>query len=385
MASHAEIQVAESALQPYLNDIFHWTVINDLQLNPTKSSCTLFSPHNKDQEIQLQLTISNQTIPTTKHPKILGVTFDPILTFNEHTNNIKTAASKSTNILKSLTATTWGKEKETLVATYSAITRPILEYASTVWSPIISNTSMQKLKTVQNTALRVATGCTADTNINHIHQETKVLPLKDHCNLHTSNLKQKAASSNHPLNKLMDQPKPARNMKESLFSQIKISSIHQNQTTLMTLKSIKILKVNHSVAVTNHKCTIPENKILEMQAPEIHHSEETLTRYHRRLLSQLRTNKSPFLLSYLHRINPSEHPSPLCPLCSDQTHYTIHLFQCTQIQTTLTPIDLWNNPWEAAELLDTWRRALGSAPKDEDRGVSTMADPRMGNSNNKIY
>src|SRR5579872_4454169 len=80
------------------------------------------------------------------------------------------------------------------------------------------------------------------------------------------------------------------------------------------------IKVNHSLAVTNHKCTIPENKILEMQAPEIHHSAETLTRYHSCLLSQLRTNKSLFLLSYLHKINPSEHPSPLCPLCSDQTH-----------------------------------------------------------------
>src|ERR1700730_15461625 len=171
---------------------------------------------------------------------------------------------------------------------------------------------MQNLKTVQNTALRVATGCTADTNINHIHQETKVLPLKDHCNLHTSNLKQKAASSNHPLNKLMDQPKPARNMKESLFSQIKISSIHQNQTTLMTLKSIKILKENHSLAVTNHKCTIPENKILEMKGPEIHHSEETLNRYHRRLLSQLRTNKSPVPLSYtkLPLLNTHHHPVP---------------------------------------------------------------------------
>src|ERR1700730_1527284 len=74
-----------------------------------------------------------------------------------------------------------------------------------------------KLQTVQNTALPGATGCTADTNMNHVHQETKVLPLKDHYNLHTSNLKQKAAYSNHPLNKLMDQPKPARNMKESLF------------------------------------------------------------------------------------------------------------------------------------------------------------------------
>src|SRR5579872_4372614 len=88
------------------------------------------------------------------------------------------------------------------------------------------------------------------------------------------------------------------------------------------------------------------------------------TRYHRRLLSQLRTNKSPFLLSYLHKINPSEHPSPHCRLCSDQTHDTIHLFQCILIQVTLTPIDLWNNPCEAAELLDTCRRA----PEERSQG-----------------
>src|SRR5579872_3419369 len=128
------------------------------------------------------------------------------------------------------------------------------------------------------------------------------------------------------------------------------------------------IKVNHSLAATNHKCTIPENKILEMQAPAIHHSEETLTRYHRRLLSQLRTNKSPFLLSYLHKINPSEHPSPLCPLCSDQTHDTIHLFQCIQIQPTLTPIDLWNNPWRRQSCWIPGGEPWRSARKDEDRG-----------------
>src|SRR5579872_3303171 len=115
-----------------------------------------------------------------------------------------------------------------------------------------------------------------------------------------------------------------------------------------------------------------KNKILEMQAPEIHHSEETLARYHRRLLSQLRTNKSPFLLSYLHKINPSEHPSPLCPLCSDQTHDTIHLFQCIHTDNTYSNI-LMEQSLRQAELLDTWRRALeersqgrrqtGSAPR----------------------
>src|SRR5579872_2406190 len=147
-------------------------------------------------------------------------------------------------------------------------------------------------------------------------------------------------------------------MKEILFLSNKNIINPPKSNNLSDTEINQNIKVNHSLAVTNHKCTIPETKILEMQAPKIHHSEETLTRYHRRLLSQLRTSKSPFLLSYLHKINPSEHPSPLCPLCSDQNHDTIHLFQRIQIQTTLTPIDLWNNPCEAAELLYIWWRAL---------------------------
>ena len=214
LTSHTKIHKAESTLQPYLNKIFNWTVENDLQLNPTKSSCTLFTPDPKEQETQIQLTINNQTIPTIKHPKILGVTYDPKLTFNEHAKITRTTASKTINILKALTSVTWGKQKETLVATYKAITRPILEYASTVWSPLISNTNLNKLQTVQNTALRIATGCTADTNTNHIHQETLILPLKNHCQLHASNLKQKSTSSTHPLHKLINQPPPKKTKKK---------------------------------------------------------------------------------------------------------------------------------------------------------------------------
>ena len=78
-----------------------------------------------------------------------------------------------TNLYKKvLTATGWGKQKETLIATYKAVMRPALEYASSVWSPIASSTSIKKLQVMQNAALRTALGCTQDTNIQHLHDET---------------------------------------------------------------------------------------------------------------------------------------------------------------------------------------------------------------------
>ena len=61
-------------------------------------------------------------------------------------------------MIKSLTATGWGKQKETLMATYKAVKRPALEFASSIWSPLASSTSINKLPVMQNAALKTVTG-----------------------------------------------------------------------------------------------------------------------------------------------------------------------------------------------------------------------------------
>ena len=57
------------------------------------------------------------------------------------------------------------------------------------------------------------------------------------------------------------------------------------------------------------------NKILHTPPPHISSSEEILPRLTRRTLAQLRINKSPFLKSYLQKVDAKSHPSPLCALC----------------------------------------------------------------------
>ena len=86
------------------------------------------------------------------------------------------------------------------------------------------------------------------------------------------------------------------------------------------------------------------NKILGTPPPHISSSEEILPRLTRRTLTQFRTNKSPFLKSYLHKVDAKSHPSPLCPLCNTHTHDIHHLFNCTHIRTILSPLDLWTEP-----------------------------------------
>ena len=95
---------------------------------------------------------------------------------NAHIQNRATHAQKPLQVTIALTDTTWGKQKGTLVATYKAVMSPTLEYAPSIWSPMASPTSMNKLQVMQNAALRACTGCTHDTNIQHLHDETNNLP-----------------------------------------------------------------------------------------------------------------------------------------------------------------------------------------------------------------
>ena len=58
-----------------------------------------------------------------------------------------------------------------------------------------------KLQVMQNAALRTATGCTQDTNIQHLYDETLTLPIHEHLQLHASQYKQKTQHPSHPLHK----------------------------------------------------------------------------------------------------------------------------------------------------------------------------------------
>ena len=69
------------------------------------------------------------------------------------------------------------------------------------------------------------------------------------------------------------------------------------------------------------------NKLIHQHAPKISHSELSLPRETRRTLAQLRTNKSPILISYLHKVDETHHPSPLCPLCKTHPTFSIvHIY-----------------------------------------------------------
>jgi hypothetical protein len=149
-------------------------------------------------------------------------------------------------------------------------------------------------------------------------------------------------------------------MKQTIFHNSGFTTNIDTQPAQATQDTVKQnLKTIHTIITENYLATAPHNKILNIPAPPIHPSEINLPRPARRNLAQLRTNKSPLLLSYLNKIDPATHPSPLCPLCLSNTHDTIHLFSCPEMPTSLSVGDLWADPVNAAGLLARWGDRLG--------------------------
>ena len=194
------------------------------------------------------------------------------------------------------------------MVTYKAVMRPALEYASSIWSPLASSASINKLQVMQNAALRTAIGCTQDTNLQHLHDETLILPTHEHLQLHVSHYKQQHTIHHTPHTNMQHTSWPLENNIPTDHHTITTSDIKTNMRHI------------HTSIVSRHLATRGNNKVPHTPPPHISSSKEILPRLIRHTLAQLITNKSPFLKSYLHKVDGKSHPSPLCPLCNTHTH-----------------------------------------------------------------
>ena len=118
------------------------------------------------------------------------------------------------------------------------------------------------------------------------------------------------------------------------------------------------------IHTSRHLATSGNIQILCTHPPHISSSEEIRPHLTCRTLTQFRTNKSPFLTSYLHKVDAKSYPSPLYSLCNHHVQTTHHLFNCTHIFTTLSPLDLWTEPDGVTALLVRWMEKLAGVPQE---------------------
>ena len=246
--------------------------------------------------------------------------------------------SKRNNVLKALAGTNWRQQKETLLLTYKALGRSIANYAAPAWSTNASDTSLGKIQRTQNEALRNITGSHKMSSIDHLHSETKMLPVEDHLNLLSAQYLVHCLDTENVCHHITKLDHPPREMKETPFTR-------HNQTVLPLLANTKkaSLQAVHSSFVNTAIDNMTDNRVLNYRPHLLASDEEIyLTRRQRATLSQLRSGDCKLLNSYKKRLKQTDSSS--CPDCGMDPQDVPHLFNYTAHPTTLTPESLWNRP-----------------------------------------
>ena len=220
---------------------------NSLLISAPKSSVTLLTLDTHQAHIHPSIFIENSHPPLVKCPRILGVYLDPSLSFNKHSQYVAERVSGRNKILKALAGTSWGQQKETLLMTYKAVGRSIINYATPVWSPNLHDINYRKIQYTHNEALRIATGCHKISSIDHLHTEAEILKVKEHSKLLSAQYLARCLEPGNVCHPITTRATPERQMKETLYTR------HRNTVEPMMVNTDRkaTLQAFHTAAVVN--------------------------------------------------------------------------------------------------------------------------------------
>ena len=120
-------------LQSDINQIVTWSKLWQLPIKIEKCHCMVFHNNsNSMTDYSVSYSINGQIIDNCCSIKDLGVTFDCTMSFNNHIQMVATKAAKSCYLISKCFRFSSIKVH---IKLYKTFILPIIEYASSVWSP----------------------------------------------------------------------------------------------------------------------------------------------------------------------------------------------------------------------------------------------------------
>ena len=144
--------VESSAIQSDLTSVDTWASNNLMKLNAEKCKVMLICFFRNKPDLP-NLCIGDQTLECVSSYKVLGLTIQDDLRWNNHIAMIVTKTSKRLHSLRVLRR--GGIPPHDLIAIYYALIRPILEYCCPVWHCGLPKHLSEQIEKVQKRALRI--------------------------------------------------------------------------------------------------------------------------------------------------------------------------------------------------------------------------------------
>ena len=115
-------------------------------------------------------------IPIIGEAKFLGLLFDSKLSFIPHITSLKSRCTKSLDLIKVLSNTTWGADRKVLLRLYRALIRSKLDYGCIVYGSARPS-YIKRLDTVHNQGLRLCLGAFRTSPVQSLYVEANEPPL----------------------------------------------------------------------------------------------------------------------------------------------------------------------------------------------------------------
>ena len=108
--------------------------------------------------------------------KFIGLLFDYKLSFIPHIIFLKSRCTKSLDLIKVLSNTTWGADRQVLLRLYRALIRSKLDYGCIVYGSARPS-YIKRLDTVHNQGLRLCLGAFRTSPVQSLYVEANVLAI----------------------------------------------------------------------------------------------------------------------------------------------------------------------------------------------------------------
>jgi len=188
---------SDSDMQRALDAVLEWSHMNYMNINCKKTKEMVLGSFSKAPSVPL--SIASMSVERVPVYKLLGVTVNSALKWDDHVAAIKSKAAKRLWFLKKLKRA--GVSVDDLIYYYQAVIRPLLEYASVVWHSSLSKEQTQTLENVQRRALQIILG---NTSCDSVCRTLEIALLSDRRREHCESLfRQIARDESHVLHYLL--------------------------------------------------------------------------------------------------------------------------------------------------------------------------------------
>ena len=174
--THRDVSKIRKLLQETLNGVEKWCDKWGFTISPEKTIGVLFRRKNFVSCDTPRLTVKGIKVKFEKSAKFLGIIFDQYLTWSKHIDNLVNRCQKDLNVMRAISGSSWGANRDTLLTLYRSLIRSKIEYGCEAYHNAAVST-LRRLESVQYQALKLVTGAATGTSHHALLVETGELPL----------------------------------------------------------------------------------------------------------------------------------------------------------------------------------------------------------------